>query len=49
MTILVLVVLANTSQNHDTVDFVQDLETEDPQLVAERRVGRNHGNTMGKN
>ena len=30
MTILVLVVLANTSQNHDTVDFVQDLETEDP-------------------
>ena len=34
-------VLVNTLQYHDTV-------TEDPQLVAEQRVGRNHGNTMGK-
>ena len=27
--------LVNTLQYHDTVDFVQDSETEDPQLVAE--------------
>ena len=44
----VLGVLVNTLQYLDTVDFVQDLETEDPQLVAER-VGRNHGQSMGKN
>ena len=45
----VLGVLVNTLQYLDTVDVVQDLETEDPQLVAERwRVGRNHGKTMGK-
>ena len=37
-----------TVQYHDTVDFVQDSETEDPQLVAEPGVGRNHGKTMGK-
>ena len=49
VTIPVLVALANTLQSHDTVDFVQDSETEDPQLVAEPCVGRNHGNTMGKN
>ena len=35
-------------QYHDTVDFVQDSETEDPQLVAEPSAGRNHGKTMGK-
>ena len=46
----VLGVLVNTLQYHDTVNFVQDSETEDPQLVAELwRVGRNHGKTMGKN
>ena len=49
VTILVLVALAKTLQSHDTVDFAQDSETEDPQLVAERRMGRNHGNTIGKN
>ena len=43
--ILVRCVLVNTSQYHDAVDFVQDPETEDPQLVA---VGRNHSKTMGK-
>ena len=32
----------------DTFNFVQDFETEDPQLVAEPGVGRNHGKTMGK-
>ena len=38
-----------TLQYHDTVEFVQDSETEDPpQLVAEPGVGRNHGKTMGK-
>ena len=39
VTIHVLVVLANTLQYHDTVDFVQDPETEDPQRLqeAERR------------
>ena len=40
-------VFVNTLQYHDTVDFAQDSETEDPQLVAEPRVGRNHGKTMG--
>ena len=35
VTTLVLGVLVNTLQYHDTVDFVQDSETEDPQLVAE--------------
>ena len=46
----VLGVLVNTLQYHDTVDFVQDTETENPQLVAELwRVGRNHRKTMGKN
>ena len=40
-------VLVNKLQYHDTVDFVQDSETEDPQLVAELGVGRNHGKTMG--
>ena len=48
VTIPVLVALANTLQSHDTVDYVQDSETEDPQLVAEPRVGRNHGHTMVK-
>ena len=48
VTIPVLCVLVNTSQCHDAVDFVQDSETEDPQLVAEPGVGRNHGKTMGK-
>ena len=33
-------VLVNTLQYHDTVDFVQDSETEDPQLVAEPGVKR---------
>ena len=46
--IFVLCVLVNSLQYHDTVDFVQDSETEDPQLVAELGVGRNHGKTMGK-
>ena len=38
MTILVLCVLVNALQYHDTDDFVQDSETEDPQLCfyAER-------------
>ena len=45
----VLCMLVNTLQYHDTVDFVQDSETKDPQLVAERRVGRNRGKTMGTN
>ena len=36
MTTPVLGVLVNTLQYLDTVDFVQDLETEDPQLVAEQ-------------
>ena len=44
----VLGVMVNTLQYYDTVNVVQDSETEDPQLVAEQRVGRNHGNTMGK-
>ena len=39
-------VLVNMLQFHDTVDFVQDSETEDPQLVAEPGVGRNHGKRM---
>ena len=42
-------VLVNTLQCHDSVNFVQDSATENPQLVAERGVGRNHGKTMGKN
>ena len=48
VTIPVLCVLVNTLQYHDTVDLVQDSEKEDPQLVAEPSVGRNHGKTMGK-
>ena len=48
MTIPVQCVLVITLQYHDTVDFVQDSETKDPQLVAEPGVGRNHGKTMGK-
>ena len=40
-------VLVNTLQFHDTVDFVQDSETEDPLLVAEPGVGRNHGEAVG--
>ena len=38
----------NTLQYQDTFDFVSDFETEDPQLVAEPGVGRNHDKTMGK-
>ena len=34
VTIPVLCVLVNTLQYHDNVDFAQDFETEDPQLVA---------------
>ena len=45
MTIVVQCALANTLQSHDTVDFVQDSETEGPQLVVEPGVGRNHGKT----
>ena len=48
VTIFVQCVLVHTLQYHDTVDFVQDSETEDPQLVAEPGVGRNHGSTTGK-
>ena len=48
VTSFVLCVLVNTLQYHDIVDIVQDSETEDPQLVAEPGVGRNHGKTMGK-
>ena len=44
----VLGVLVNPLQYHDTANLVHDSETKDPQLVAERRVGRNHGKTMGK-
>ena len=40
-------VLVNTLQYHDTVGFVKGSETEDPQLVAEPGVGRNHGEAMG--
>ena len=44
----VLGVLVHTLQYHDIVNFVQDSETQDSQLVAELwRVGRNHGKTMG--
>ena len=43
MTIFVQWVLVKTLQHHDTVDFLHDSETEDPQLVAEPGVGRNHG------
>ena len=32
--VFVQCVLANTSQHHDTVHFMRDLETEDPQFVA---------------
>ena len=39
--------MLNTLQYHDTVGFGQDSETEDPQLVAEPGVGRNHGEAMG--
>ena len=39
--------LVNQPQYHDTVDFVGDSETRDPQLVAEPGVGRNHGKAMG--
>ena len=35
-------------QYHDSVCVVQGSETEDPQLVAEPVVGRNHGQAMGK-
>ena len=35
-------------QYHDSVSVVQGSETEDPQLVAEPGVGRNHGEAMGK-
>ena len=44
--IFVRCVLVNTLQYNDTVDFVQDSETEDPQLVAEPGVGRKHDKTM---
>ena len=41
--------LVNTSQYDDTVDLVQDSETEDPQLVSRSPcVGQNHGKTMSK-
>ena len=46
VTFFVLCVMVNTLPYHDPVDFVQDPETEDPQLVAEPSVGRNHGKTM---
>ena len=36
----VLCVLVNTLQHHDTVDFVQDSETEDPHLDAMRLMRR---------
>ena len=39
--------MVSTLQYHDPVDFVKEFETEDPQLVAEPGVGRNHGGTMG--
>ena len=45
VTMFVQCVLVNTLQYHDVV---QDSETEDPQLVAEPGVGRDHGKTMGK-
>ena len=50
MTIPVLVVLANTLQYHDTVDFVQDPETEDPQRLqeAERRTRDTAGERAAK-
>ena len=48
MTMLAQCVLVNTLQYYDTDDFVQNSETEDPQLVSEPGVGRNHGQTKGK-
>ena len=44
----VLGVLVNTLQYHDTVDFVQDSETEDPQLVAEQARGSKPWQDNGK-
>ena len=41
-------VLVNRPHYHDIVIVVRELETEDPQLVAEPGVGRNHGEAMGK-
>ena len=46
--IFVRCVLVNTLQYHDTVDFVQDSETEDPQLVAERARGTKPWQDNGK-
>ena len=43
-----LCALVNRPQYHDVVTVVQESETEDPQLVAEPGVGRNHGEAMGK-
>ena len=40
--------VVNTLSYHDTFNFVQDFETEYPQLVAEPVVGRNHGKTIGR-
>ena len=43
-----LCALAKWLQYHDSISVVQGSETEDPQLVAEPGVGRNHGEAMGK-
>ena len=48
LSLFVRCVLVNTLQYHDTVDVVQDSETEDPQLVAEPCVGRKQGKTVGE-
>ena len=48
MTTPVLGVLVNTLQYHDTVEFVQDSETEDPQLVAELASGSKPWQDNGK-
>ena len=43
-----LCALMNWPQYHDAVIVAQESETEDPHLVAEPGVGRNHGEAMGK-
>ena len=46
--VFVRCVLVNTLQYHDTVEFVQDSETEDPQVVAEPGVGTKPWQDNGK-
>ena len=41
-------VLVNALLYYEIDNFEKDPETKDLQLVAEHRVGRNHGKAMGK-